>query len=105
VSRHCAALYQKITFQNQVIWGSIWLKDYAKWKKRDLPLKRYVYFWVDRNYCNVRMDDKQCILVIIGATENGTKELVALEGGFRESELSWTHLLLDLKGRCLDKRS
>ena len=82
---------------------SIWLQDYAKWQKRDLSLKRYVYFWVDGIHCNVRMDDKQCILVIIGATENGTKELVALEGGFRESELSWTHLLLDLKGRGLAK--
>ena len=82
---------------------SVWLLDYANWQKRDLSRKQYVYFWVDGIYCNVRMDDKQCILVIIGATENGTKELVALEGGFRESELSWTQLLLDLKGRGLSK--
>jgi transposase-like protein len=47
------------------------------------------------------MDDKQCLLVIIGATEDGHKELVAIEGGFRESELSWTQLLLDLKARGL----
>lgn len=80
---------------------SVWLQDYDKWQKRDLSLKRYVYFWVDGIYCNVRMDDKQCLLIIIGATENGSKELVALEGGFRESELSWTELLLDLKGRGL----
>jgi putative transposase len=82
---------------------SVWLLDYANWQKRDLSRKQYVYFWVDGIYCNVRMDDKQCILVIIGATENGTKELVAFEGGFRESELSWTQLLLDLKGRGLSK--
>jgi putative transposase len=83
---------------------SIWLQDYDKWRKRDLSQKRYVYFWVDGIYCNVRMDDnKQCILVIIGATENGTKELVALESGLRESELSWTQVLLDIKGRGLEK--
>ena len=82
---------------------SVWLQDYDKWQKRDLSQKRYVYFWVDGIYCNVRMDDKQCILVVIGATENGVKELVALAGGFRESDLSWTQLLLDLKGRGLEK--
>ena len=47
------------------------------------------------------MVDKQCLLVIIGASEDGIKELVALEGGFHESELYWSHLLLDLKGRGL----
>ena len=51
------------------------------------------------------MDDKQCILVVIGATENGVKELVALAGGFRKSDLSWTQLLQDLKGRGLEKMS
>ena len=80
---------------------SNWQQDLDQWQKRDLSGKRYVYFWVDGIYCNVRMDDKQCLLVIIGATEDGYKELVAIEGGFRESELSWTQLLLDLKGRGL----
>ena len=78
-----------------------WQQELDIWQKRDLSGKQYVYFWVDGIYCNVRMDDKQCLLVIIGATEDGTKELVALEGGFRESELSWSQLLLDLKGRGL----
>jgi putative transposase len=78
-----------------------WQQDFDQWQKRDLSGKRYVYFWVDGIYCNVRMDDKQCLLVIIGATEDGYKELVAIEGGFRESELSWTQLLLDLKARGL----
>jgi len=80
---------------------TIWEQDLKVWKKRDLSDKHYVYFWVDGIYCNVRMDDKQCLLVIIGATENGKKELVAIDGGFRESELSWTELLLDLKARGL----
>jgi putative transposase len=80
---------------------SIWQEDLDKWKKRDLSLKRYVYIWADGIYCNVRMEEKQCLLVIIGATEDGKKELLALESGFRESELSWKELLLDLKHRGL----
>jgi putative transposase len=80
---------------------TIWQQDFDQWRNRDLTGKRYVYFWADGIYCNVRMDDRQCLLVIIGVTEDGDKELVALEGGFRESELSWTELLLDLKGRGL----
>lgn len=81
---------------------TVWQKDLDQWQRRDLTGKRYVYFWVDGIYCNVRMDDKQCLLVIIGATEDGCKELIAIEGGFRESELSWKQLLLDLKSRGLE---
>lgn len=79
-----------------------WQQELNLWQRRDLSGKQYVYFWADGIYCNVRMDDKQCLLVVIGATKDGVKELVALEGGFRESELSWTQLLLDLKGRGLE---
>jgi len=78
-----------------------WQEDLEEWQKRDLSHKRYVYIWADGIYCNVRMEEKQCLLVIIGATEGGRKELVALEGGFRESELSWTEVLVDLKHRGL----
>jgi len=81
---------------------TIWQQDLDQWQKRDLSGKRYVYFWADGIYCNVRMDDTQCLLVIIGATKDGIKELVAIEGGFRESELSWSQLLLGLKGRGLE---
>jgi len=80
---------------------TVWQEEYQQWKKRSLAGKCYVYFWVDGIYCNVRMDDKQCLLVIMGATADGVKELVAIEGGFRESELSWRQLLLDLKSRGL----
>jgi putative transposase len=80
---------------------STWQQELDQWQERDLSEKQYVYFWVDGIYCNVRMDDKQCLLVIIGARKDGVKELIALEGGFRESELSWRQLLLDLKGRGL----
>lgn len=80
---------------------AVWEQDLKDWQKRDLSDKHYVYFWVDGIHCNVRMDEKQCLLVIIGATEDGKKELVAIDGGFRESDLSWTQLLTDLKSRGL----
>jgi len=80
---------------------SIWQDDLEQWQKRDLSHKRYVYIWADGIYCNVRMEERQCLLVIIGATQDGKKELLALESGFRESELSWTELLIDLKRRGL----
>ena len=80
---------------------SIWQEDLDEWKKRDLSSKRYVYIWADGIYCNVRMEERQCLLVIIGATQDGKKELLALESGLRESEVSWTELLLDLKRRGL----
>jgi transposase-like protein len=78
---------------------SDWLSEYNKWKNRDLSDKRYVYWWADGVYSNVRMDDKVCLLVIIGATEDGKKELVAVEDGFRESCDSWLALLLELRAR------
>jgi transposase-like protein len=80
---------------------TIWQDEYKQWQQRDLSKKRYVYLWADGIYCNVRMDDRQCLLVIIGATEGGHKELVALEGGIREGEQSWTEVLIDLKRRGL----
>ncbi|MBW2660685.1 MAG: transposase [Deltaproteobacteria bacterium] len=68
---------------------TIWQDDLKQWQQRDLSNKRYVYIWADGIYCNVRMEERQCLLVIIGATKEGKKELLALESGFRESELSW----------------
>lgn len=80
---------------------TIWQDDLKQWQKRDLSNKRFVYIWADGIYCNVRMEERQCLLVIIGATKNGKKELLAIESGFRESELSWAELLLNLKRRGL----
>ena len=80
---------------------SIWQEDLEQWQKRNLSHKRYVYIWADGIYCNVRMEERQCLLVIIGATEDGKKELLALDSGFRESELSWSEVLTDLKHRGL----
>ena len=65
---------------------SVWIKEHTDWQRRSLTGKRYVYFWADGVHVNVRMDkQKLCLLVVIGATADGTKELVALEDGFRES--------------------
>ena len=80
---------------------TIWQDDLEQWQKRDLSNKRFVYIWADGIYCNVRMEERRCLLVIIGATKDGKKELLALESGFRESELSWAELLLNLKRRGL----
>jgi transposase-like protein len=79
-----------------------WSQEYADWNARDLTGKRYVYMWVDAVYFNVRLaDDRACILVILGATADGRKELVAIHDGMRESELSWLEALNDLKRRGL----
>jgi putative transposase len=81
----------------------IWAEEHARWQQRDLSAKRYVYLWADGVYFQARLeDDAQCILVIIGATPGGKKELVGLADGVRESALSWKELLLDLKRRGLD---
>jgi transposase-like protein len=80
---------------------SKWLGEYNEWRRRDLSDKKYVYWWADGVYSNVRMDDKLCLLVIIGATEDGIKELIAVEDGHRESCDSWYALLADLRSRGL----
>src|SRR5438477_1832349 len=79
-----------------------WADEHARWQKRDLSVKRYVYFWADGIYVQARLeDDAQCLLVIIGATPEGNKELVGLTDGVRENAQSWKGLLLDLKRRGL----
>lgn len=80
-----------------------WEIDFSEWSQRDLLGKRYVYWWADGVYFNIRMEsDRSCMLVIIGVLSDGTKELVAVEEGPRESELSWQNLLLSLKRRGLN---
>jgi transposase-like protein len=81
-----------------------WTEDYQRWTSRDLQGKRYVYWWADGVYFNVRLeDDRVCMLVIIGALEDGTKELVAVYAGYRESKVSWQEALQDLKQRGLTR--
>lgn len=81
---------------------SVWEKDYKKWSKRSLKGNRYVYIWADGIHFNVRLEEaRMCILVIMGATVDGTKELIAVEDGYRESSMSWKKVLLDLRDRGL----
>ena len=85
----------------------IWQKEWSEWSQRSLAGKRYVYFWADGIHFNIRLEDqdnnRQCILVIMGATADGTKELVAITDGYRESEQSWKDLLLSMKARGLEE--
>jgi transposase-like protein len=80
-----------------------WEEEHQAWSKRSLKGKHYVYVWADGVYFNVRLEDgRQCILVLMGATADGQKELIALADGYRESEQSWKELLLDCKSRGLE---
>jgi putative transposase len=79
-----------------------WTGEHLRWQKRDLSTKCYVYCWADGIHLEARLEDQaQCILVIIGATPEGKKELVGFTDGMRESSRSWRDLLLDLKRRGL----
>jgi transposase-like protein len=82
-----------------------WLDEYDLWQRRDLAAKRYVYARADGIYLQARLEDeKQCILVLIGATPEGRKEVIGFIDGARESAQDWRELLLDLKRRGLDMR-
>ena len=87
----------------------LWEQDYKDWARRDLSSKRYVYFWADGIYFNVRLEDaenkRQCILIIMGTLENGKKELVSILDGYRESKQAWQEMLGDLKHRRLNEGS
>jgi transposase-like protein len=79
-----------------------WQKDYGVWSTRSLAGKQYVYVWADGVHFNIRLEeDRQCLLVLMGATAEGKKELIAVVDGYRESEQSWRQLLLDCKQRGL----
>ena len=82
-----------------------WSQEYEDFCRRDLSRKKYIYVWADGIHVNVRLEDdanrRQCLLVLMGATAEGKKELIAVVDGYRESEQSWTELLLDLKQRGL----
>ncbi len=80
----------------------IWADEHKAWAKRDLSTKRYVYVWADGIHLQARLeDDAQCVLVLIGATPEGSKELIGFTDGFRESAQSWSGLMLNLKQRGL----
>lgn len=80
-----------------------WTADFEAWNARDLGGKNYVYLWADGVYFNVRLsDERPCLLVLVGSLPDGTKEIVGILDGERESALSWKGLLLDLKKRGMD---
>jgi putative transposase len=80
-----------------------WQADYEQWQKRDLSARRYVYVWADGVYLQARMEPQaECMLVLIGATPEGKKELVGFQTGVRESAQSWRELLVDVKRRGLE---
>ena len=79
-----------------------WEDEYKDWQKRSLKGKKYVYLWADGIHLQARMEDSaECVLVIIGVTEQGNKELIAIEAGHRESKESWLCLLSDIQHRGL----
>jgi putative transposase len=82
-----------------------WAGEYDEWMRRDLSQTQYVYIWADGIYANVRLEDdankKQCLLVLMGATTDGRKQLIGVVDGYRESKQSWREFLLDLKQRGL----
>jgi len=79
-----------------------WKEELQHWRDRNLSARRYVYIWADGIYFQARMEDQsQCMLVIIGATPEGKKELVGFISGYRESAQSWAELLIDLKANGL----
>jgi transposase-like protein len=81
----------------------VWKTEHEQWARRSLSGKEYVYLWADGIYFGVRLEDaRQCMLVLIGATADGKKELLGIADGYRESEESWKELLLDLKRRGLE---
>lgn len=81
---------------------SVWEQDFKAWNARSLEAKRYVYLWADGVHFNIRLEeDRQCILVLMGATADGKKELIAIADGHAESEQCWKSLLLDVKRRGL----
>jgi len=79
-----------------------WEADYTRWQRRDLSARHYVYLWADGVYLQARMEPQaECMLVLIGATPEGKKELLGFQVGMRESAQSWRELLVDLRARGL----
>uniref|UniRef100_UPI00057736FF IS256 family transposase n=1 Tax=Bradyrhizobium japonicum TaxID=375 RepID=UPI00057736FF len=79
-----------------------WQVEYERWQRRDLSARRYVYIWADGVYLQDRMEDhSECMLVLIGNTPEGKKELIGFQVGVRESAQSWRELLIDLRQRGL----
>jgi putative transposase len=81
-----------------------WEAEHERFRTRSLRFHRYAYLFVDGVHVSVRLgeDDRLCLLVVIGVREDGVKELLAVEDGYRESTESWATVLRDLKDRGLN---
>ncbi len=92
---------QGLSATNIVRLKESWQEEWKSWAKQSLAEKMYVYLWADGVYFNIRLEEpdnnRQCILVLMGATADGRKELIAITDGYRESADSWRELLLDVK--------
>lgn len=103
LGEHAKGLSPNVVVRLKEQWG----EEYDEWNRRDLSAKKYIYVWADGIHAKVRLEDdankKQCILVLMGATADGKKELIAVSDGYRESEQSWSELLLSLKQRGLSE--
>jgi putative transposase len=87
---------------NIVRMKEVWQQEYQSWQGRRFEGTRYVYIWADGIYFNIRLDeDRPCMLVLIGATEDGRKEFIGLHDGVRESKQSWKDFLQNVKSRGL----
>jgi len=93
-----------LSASNIVRLKKVWEDEYEVWAKRSLKGKKYAYIWVDGIYFNVRLEnEKSCILVIMGADENGNKELISVTDGYSESTTSWKEILLQMKSQGLEQ--
>lgn len=79
----------------------VWEQEYDQFRQRDLSRKRYVYIWADGVYSHVRMDDKLCLLVLLGSDDTGRKEVLAVVDGYRESEAGWAEVIQQLRSQGL----
>ena len=80
-----------------------WQQEYESFRKRDIRSKRFAYIWADGVHFRIRLeDDRLCTLVLIGVREDGSKELIAVEDGYRESKESWLSVLRDLTARGVE---
>jgi putative transposase len=96
--RPCWARRTRVTASTISRLKEVWSEELKEWQQRSLKGKEYVYLWVDGIHFGARMEDaSQCMLVIIGATKSGDKELLSIVDGYRESEQSWLEALNDLK--------
>jgi transposase-like protein len=80
-----------------------WQQEYDSFRKRDIRPKHFAYIWADGIHFRIRLEDERlCTLVLIGVREDGRKELIAADDGYRESKESWLTVFRDLAARGVE---